>query len=78
MGLGALLGTVLNVSRAVGARGAEMAAAPQMFADQLTQGGKLCPPHYYLTPTFSDLPTALLSTTLCEYIMHLGSLLGGN
>ena len=38
MGVGALLGTVLTVSRAVGAKGggAGMAAAPQILADQLT------------------------------------------
>ena len=38
------------------------AFAPHILEDELTlvqPGVRLCPPHYYLPPFFSDLPTAL-------------------
>ena len=46
-------------SRPVAPGGTGGAMAPQILADKLTRGGRLCPSNYNWHPGFSDLPTAL-------------------
>ena len=60
-----------QIYRAVGA-GGQGGHCPQTFNDELTlsqpgsRWGRLCPPHYYLPPGYSDLPTALPQIYQCR------------